>query len=53
LHIELGKSIPSIDPTVLNPKPAAAAKAATMKKPMVTITPKISFVAFGNLGILC
>ncbi|CAD6225859.1 GSCOCG00005761001-RA-CDS [Cotesia congregata] len=28
LHTKLGKPIPSADPTVLNPKPAAAAKAA-------------------------
>ncbi|KAK0161092.1 hypothetical protein PV327_009607 [Microctonus hyperodae] len=62
LHTKLGKPIPSADPTVLNPKPAAAAKAAavaaaavaaaaaTVKKPNVTATPKINFVASGNLG---
>ncbi|XP_011692948.1 PREDICTED: zinc finger RNA-binding protein isoform X2 [Wasmannia auropunctata] len=50
LHTKLGKPIPSADPTVLNPKPAAAAKAATTKKPTVTATPKINFVASGNLG---
>ncbi|XP_011164207.1 zinc finger RNA-binding protein isoform X4 [Solenopsis invicta] len=49
LHTKLGKPIPSADPTVLNPKPAAAAKAAATKKP-VTATPKINFVASGNLG---
>ncbi|XP_012234594.1 zinc finger RNA-binding protein isoform X2 [Linepithema humile] len=50
LHTKLGKPIPSADPTVLNPKPAAAAKAAATKKPTVTATPKINFVASGNLG---
>ncbi|XP_074115838.1 zinc-finger protein 72D isoform X3 [Cotesia typhae] len=60
LHTKLGKPIPSADPTVLNPKPAAAAKAtggaataagaAAAKKPAVTATPKINFVASGNLG---
>ncbi|XP_018405540.1 PREDICTED: zinc finger RNA-binding protein isoform X2 [Cyphomyrmex costatus] len=50
LHTKLGKPIPSADPTVLNPKPAAAAKAAITKKPTVTATPKINFVASGNLG---
>ncbi|KAL0120009.1 hypothetical protein PUN28_007994 [Cardiocondyla obscurior] len=50
LHTKLGKPIPSADPTVLNPKPAAAAKAAATKKSTVTATPKINFVASGNLG---
>ncbi|KAG7205067.1 hypothetical protein KM043_005445 [Ampulex compressa] len=50
LHTKLGKPIPSADPTVLNPKPAAAAKTAAAKKPTVTATPKINFVASGNLG---
>ncbi|XP_072761457.1 zinc finger RNA-binding protein isoform X2 [Anoplolepis gracilipes] len=50
LHTKLGKPIPSADPTVLNPKPAAAAKATTTKKPTITATPKINFVASGNLG---
>ncbi|XP_077256347.1 zinc-finger protein 72D isoform X2 [Temnothorax americanus] len=50
LHTKLGKPIPSADPTVLNPKPAAAAKAVAAKKPTVTATPKINFVASGNLG---
>ncbi|XP_066589951.1 zinc finger RNA-binding protein isoform X3 [Prorops nasuta] len=52
LHTKLGKPIPSADPTVLNPKPAVAAKAAATaaKKPTVTATPKINFVASGNLG---
>lgn len=45
LHTKLGKPIPSADPTVLNPKPAAAAKAAVTKKATVTATPKINFVA--------
>ncbi|XP_043468017.1 zinc finger RNA-binding protein [Leptopilina heterotoma] len=49
LHTKLGKPIPSADPTVLNPKPAAAAK-TTGKKGTVTATPKINFVASGNLG---
>lgn len=44
LHTKLGKPIPSADPTVLNPKPAAA-KAAAGKKATVTATPKINFVA--------
>ncbi|XP_018347391.1 PREDICTED: zinc finger RNA-binding protein isoform X2 [Trachymyrmex septentrionalis] len=48
LHTKLGKPIPSADPTVLNPKPAA--KAAAAKKSTVTATPKINFVASGNLG---
>ncbi|KAK1116490.1 hypothetical protein K0M31_019021 [Melipona bicolor] len=50
LHTKLGKPIPSADPTVLNPKPAAAAKTTGTKKPTVTATPKINFVASGNLG---
>ncbi|XP_053972588.1 zinc finger RNA-binding protein isoform X2 [Hylaeus volcanicus] len=50
LHTKLGKPIPSADPTVLNPKPAVAAKTAGTKKPTVTATPKINFVASGNLG---
>ncbi|XP_070155511.1 zinc finger RNA-binding protein isoform X2 [Polyergus mexicanus] len=50
LHTKLGKPIPSADPTVLNPKPAAAAKTTTTKKPTITATPKINFVASGNLG---
>ncbi|XP_012281765.1 zinc finger RNA-binding protein isoform X2 [Orussus abietinus] len=50
LHTKLGKPIPSADPTVLNPKPAVAAKTTTAKKPTVTATPKINFVASGNLG---
>ncbi|XP_043276841.1 zinc finger RNA-binding protein isoform X2 [Venturia canescens] len=50
LHTKLGKPIPSADPTVLNPKPAVVAKATTVKKPTVTATPKINFVASGNLG---
>ncbi|XP_032691093.1 zinc finger RNA-binding protein isoform X3 [Odontomachus brunneus] len=50
LHTKLGKPIPSADPTVLNPKPAAATKAAVTKKAAVTATPKINFVASGNLG---
>lgn len=45
LHTKLGKPIPSADPTVLNPKPAAAAKTTGTKKPTVTATPKINFVA--------
>ncbi|XP_020289304.1 zinc finger RNA-binding protein isoform X2 [Pseudomyrmex gracilis] len=50
LHTKLGKPIPSADPTVLNPKPATAAKTTSTKKPAVTATPKINFVASGNLG---
>ncbi|XP_014295631.1 zinc finger RNA-binding protein isoform X1 [Microplitis demolitor] len=60
LHTKLGKPIPSADPTVLNPKPAAAAAkaaaggaataGAAAKKSTVTATPKINFVASGNLG---
>ncbi|XP_012257054.2 zinc finger RNA-binding protein isoform X2 [Athalia rosae] len=50
LHTKLGKPIPSADPTVLNPKPAAVAKATVTKKATVTATPKINFVASGNLG---
>ncbi|KAI4501096.1 hypothetical protein M0802_003899 [Mischocyttarus mexicanus] len=50
LHTKLGKPIPSADPTVLNPKPTAAAKTTGTKKPTVTATPKINFVASGNLG---
>ncbi|XP_015517017.2 zinc finger RNA-binding protein isoform X6 [Neodiprion lecontei] len=50
LHTKLGKPIPSADPTVLNPKPAAVVKATVTKKAMVTATPKINFVASGNLG---
>ncbi|XP_011636316.1 zinc finger RNA-binding protein [Pogonomyrmex barbatus] len=50
LHTKLGKPIPSADPTVLNPKPAATTKTTTTKKPTVTATPKINFVASGNLG---
>ncbi|XP_046473260.1 zinc finger RNA-binding protein isoform X2 [Neodiprion pinetum] len=50
LHTKLGKPIPSADPTVLNPKPAAVVKATVTKKATVTATPKINFVASGNLG---
>ncbi|KAJ8672849.1 hypothetical protein QAD02_004109 [Eretmocerus hayati] len=46
LHTKLGKPIPSADPTVLNPKPNAVGA----KKTVVTGTPKINFVASGNLG---
>jgi len=53
LHTELGKSIQNTDPTVLNPKPTAAAKTATTKKPTVTVTSKTSFVTSGNLGTSC
>ncbi|XP_011504495.1 PREDICTED: zinc finger RNA-binding protein isoform X2 [Ceratosolen solmsi marchali] len=56
LHTKLGKPIPSADPTVLNPKPSAAnkadaaSKADAAKKGVITATPKINFVASGNLG---
>ncbi|XP_058792021.1 zinc finger RNA-binding protein isoform X1 [Phymastichus coffea] len=50
LHTKLGKPIPSADPTVLNPKPSAAKGAAASKKGVVTASPKINFVASGNLG---
>ncbi|XP_078049629.1 zinc-finger protein 72D isoform X2 [Augochlora pura] len=50
LHTKLGKPIPSADPTVLNPKPVATVKTTGAKKPTITATPKINFVASGNLG---
>ncbi|XP_032452730.1 zinc finger RNA-binding protein isoform X4 [Nasonia vitripennis] len=50
LHTKLGKPIPSADPTVLNPKPSAGNKAGGAKKGVITATPKINFVASGNLG---
>ncbi|XP_014221179.1 zinc finger RNA-binding protein isoform X1 [Trichogramma pretiosum] len=51
LHTKLGKPIPSADPTVLNPKPGQkAAATTTAKKGVITATPKINFIASGNLG---